>query len=108
METLFPVFRKILVLGIWIYVGYQMLPAARSTNRNGFLWYVIGLLSFYIPFSLIGFIPAMLILIAMKNGFDIPSWVFDTVGVVAFFGAVFMGLACLQRAKMAAMVVRKC
>ncbi|TWU50674.1 hypothetical protein Poly51_39670 [Rubripirellula tenax] len=103
MDTFIPVIRKILVIGIWIYVGYQMLPAARSTDRNGFLWYFIGLFSFYIPFALIGFVPPVLMLIAMKNGVAIPSAVFNTVGVGAFSLGVTAGFACLHRARSAAL-----
>lgn len=107
METLIPIVRKILVIGIWVYVGYQMLPAARSTDRNGFLWYCIGLFSFYIPFAIVGFAPPVLMLIAIKNGIEIPHAVFDFVGVGCFCLGVSAGFACLHRAKRAAATSRQ-
>ena len=85
METLIPIIRKVLVIGIWVYVGFQMLPAARATDRNGLLWYFIGLFSFYIPFAIIGFAPPVLMLIAMKNGVEIPSTVFNYVGICLLY-----------------------
>ena len=102
METLIPIIRKVLVIAIWVYVGFQMLPAARATDRNGLLWYFIGLFSFYIPFAIIGFAPPVLMLIAMKNGVEIPSTVFNYVGIGCFCLGVSVGFACLHRAKRAA------
>ena len=99
METYIPVIRKIFVIGIWIYVGVQMLPAARSHNRNPVLWYIIGLFAFYIPFALIGFVPPVLMLIAMKNGTEIASSVFNGVGITVFCLGISVGFACLHRAK---------
>lgn len=107
METFLPLIRKLLVLGVWVYVGYQMLPAARSTDRNGFIWYFVGLFAFYIPFLLIAFMPPVLMLIAMTNGMEIPSSFFNAVGIVAFFLGVSAGFACLNRAKTAALVLPK-
>lgn len=96
VENWVHVIRKMLVIGIWIYVGYRMLPAAQSGNRNRLLWYFIGLFSFYIPFAIIGFGPPVLMLIAMKNGLTIPSSVFDSVGVTVFFVGVSVGIASLH------------
>ena len=99
METYIPVIRKILVIGIWIYVGIQMCPAAQSRDRNPILWYFVGLFAFYIPFAIIGFVPPVLMLILMKNGTEIASSVFNGVGITAFCLGVSVGFACLHRAK---------
>ena len=99
METWIPVARKILVIGIWIYVGYQMLPAASSTKRNGCLWYFIGLFSFYIPFAVIGFMPPVVMLLLMKRGVQIPRGVFDGIAGTMFILAVSAGVACLHWAR---------
>ena len=80
-------------MGIWVYVGFQMLPAARSTRRNGLVWYFIGLFSFYIPFAIIGFAPPVLMLIAMKNGTEIPTSVFDYTGIACFCLGIAAGFA---------------
>ena len=96
VESWVPLVRKILVICIWIYVGYRMLPAAESGNRNRLLWYFIGLFAFYVPFTIIGFGPPVLMLIAMKNGLTIPSSVFDLVGGTMFFVGVSAGIAALH------------
>ncbi|MBL8869809.1 MAG: hypothetical protein JNK90_08435 [Planctomycetaceae bacterium] len=102
MEDYLPIIRKILVIGIWIYVGIQMCPAAQARDRNPLWWYFVGLFAFYIPFAIIGFVPPALMLILMKNGVPIPTRLFDGVGVAVFFLGFAAGLHCLQRAKLAA------
>ena len=99
METYFPLIRKTFVIGLWIYVGIQMCPAAQSRERNPVLWYFIGLLAFYIPFAIIGFAPPVTMLILMKNGTEIATSVFHTVGIFAFTVGVGVGLASLHRMK---------
>ena len=97
-----------LVIGVWIYIGVQMVPAANSRDRNPVLWYIIGLFAFYAPFAIIGFAPPVLMLIAMKNGIYIPSTIFDTIGISVFFLGVSVGFVCLNRAKAAASVRPGC
>ena len=99
MELEFYMIRKIFVIGIWIYVGIQMVPAAQSQNRNPVLWYFIGLFGFYIPFAIVGFLPPVVMLILMKNGIDIASGVFQGVGTIAFGLGVSVGFAGLHFAK---------
>jgi len=98
MESYLPVIRKLVVIGIWIYVGIQMVPAARSGERNAFLWYFLGLLAFYIPFLMIAFLPLVLMLMAQVNGID-TSGIYPWVGFVAFCLGLSVGDACLRRVK---------
>lgn len=102
VEAYFPLIQKLLVIGIWIYVGIQMCPAAQSRDRSPIGWYFIGLFAFYIPFAIIGFVPPALMLILMKYGMEITSRVFEGVGIAAFFSGVAVGFNCLHRAKLAA------
>ena len=101
METLLSIFRNVLVIGIWFYVGFQILPAARSTGRNGFLWYLAGLFSFYIPFIVIGFAPQVIMLLALTKGAEIPPIVVDYLGVTFFGLGIVAAFTCLYRVKRA-------
>ncbi len=76
-----------------------MCPATQSRDRNPFLWYFIGLISFYIPFAVVGFVPPVLILMLMKRGMEIPASFFDLLGVASFLLAVILGLAYLDHVK---------
>ena len=98
MENYVPLIRKLVVVGIWIYVGIQMVPAARAGERNALLWFFIGLFAFYIPFSIIAFSPLVLMLIAQVNGIE-TSRVYHLVGFVAFCLGLSVGDACLRRVK---------
>lgn len=102
MESYFPIIRRILVIAIWIYVGIQMCPAAKSRGRNPAAWYFVGLFAFYIPFAIIAFLPPVLMLLLMKRGVDIPSSLFNGGGIAAFCLGVSVGLNCLHRAKLRA------
>ncbi len=106
METYIPLIRKLVVIAIWVYVGMEMIPAARKGDRSALVWYFFGLFAFYIPFSIIAILPQLLMLIAMAKGFDL-SGVFDTVGFMAFCAGLYVGFACLQRVKAMATVLRQ-
>ena len=99
METWVPIARKLVVISIWLYVGYQMIPAARAAGRNPVRWYCVGLLAFYIPLAAIGFGVPALMLIAINSGVGVFAEHFDRFGTAFFaFGAVF-GFASLGRAR---------
>ncbi|MDX1930026.1 MAG: hypothetical protein SFV81_26095 [Pirellulaceae bacterium] len=98
MEDYLPVIRKLVVIGIWIYVGIQMVPAARMGERNAFLWYFLGLFAFYIPFLIIAFLPLVLMLMAQVNGIE-TSGIYHWVGFVAFCLGLSVGDTCLRRVK---------
>jgi len=49
MDTTY-ILKKLVVIAIWIWVGYLFIPAAKAKNRSRILWYFAGLASFYLPF----------------------------------------------------------
>jgi hypothetical protein len=108
MEEYFGVLRKCMVIGIWIYVAIQMWPAAESRDRSPFLWFLIGLFAFYIPFAMVGFLPPVLLLmLQVRTGMTISDSVFSAVGVGAFVAGVTLGIACLRYARNHAAAPRK-
>ncbi len=103
MEEYLPVLRKLIVIGIWIYIGMQMVPAARDGERNAFVWFFIGLIAFYVPFFAVAIIPPTLMLMAMAQGFDVGSY-YNAVGFIAFAAGISVGLGCLEKARKKAAV----
>ncbi len=108
MEEYVGVLRKCIVIGVWIYVAIQMWPAAESRDRNPFLWFLIGLFAFYVPFTVVGFLPPILLLIfQVRTGIPISDSLFGTIGMVAFIAGVTSGFACLRYARDRAAAPRK-
>lgn len=100
MEEYIGLLRKCVVIGIWIYVAMQMWPAAESRDRSPFLWFVIGLFAFYIPFALVGFfLPALLLILQVRMEIPMSNKLFDAFGVVSFVAGVTLGLASLNHAR---------
>lgn len=96
MNELFPIIRKLIVIGLWVYVGYVIVPSAKISGRSPFLWYFAGVASLFLPIVLIYAIGSAIVLPA-RHSLDLSP---EVVGVLLMcFWALggFAGFTCLSR-----------
>ena len=91
METEFFI-KHLLNLGLWIWIGVLFIPKARFRGRSPSGWFLIGLLSFYLPFFTLCFGPPLLTSHLTGQTSVAESNVLANVVLMSVLGGVTLGI----------------
>jgi hypothetical protein len=88
--------KKLLVIAVWVTIGFAFIPLAKERGRSWLLWFVLGLAAFYIPFLSLQFIPLIVTLLVVKGSENAAS----TMGMVVMIAlpiGLSAGIYCARK-----------
>ncbi len=99
MIELLPVIKRLIVLGLWVYIGFVIVPAANRSGRSGVLWYFAGLASFYLPLVLI-YAGGAAIVLPARHRFELSGDAVRIAMMAVWALAGFAAFICLHRLRL--------